>query len=105
MSLIQNTPGDTAADKRLAREARSRLNELQKSMLLVYANLMNYQHNNAAGVTAAQYEKALGADATDYKYVLASMKRLLLKMNPDLKAQLNEIVPKKPDKAATAAAK
>lgn len=100
MPLINNIPNDEAPEQRLAREARARLGEITQSMLLTYGNLMNYQHNNGAGVGPKQYEKALGSDAKDYRYILGAMRRMLLRLNPGLKDQLNEMVPKKPKKTA-----
>lgn len=100
MPLVENTPQDVTPAERLAKEARTRLSELTSSMLLAYGNLMNYQHNNGTGVSADDYLKAHGKDTKDYKYIVGQMRRMLLRMNPDLKAQLNEMVPKRTKKAA-----
>lgn len=100
MPLINDTSKDETPEQRLAKEARTRLSELSNSMLLVYGNLMNYQHNNAANVTSTQYMNALGGDAKDYKYIMGSIRRMLLRMNPALKDQLHEMVPRKAKRAA-----
>lgn len=99
MPLV-NEPTDETPDQRLAREARTRLAELSSAMLLTYGNLMNYQHNNGAGVTADQFHKALSNDAKDFKHIMGQLKRMLLRMNPALKPQLDEMAPKKTKKAA-----
>lgn len=99
MPLVEPSKEETPAE-RLAKEARTRLSEMTNSLLLTLGNLMNYQHNNGANVTPEQFIKALGSDAKDYKFIVGSMRRMLLRMNPSLKAQLREMVPKKTKKAA-----
>jgi hypothetical protein len=94
MPLVNDQSASETPEQKLANETRARLTEYTQSTLLVYGNLMNYRHNNAQGVTKAQLDKALGADAKDFDYVLPAMKRLLLRLNPNLKAQLDEMAPK-----------
>ena len=85
--------------ERLANEARMRINEVYRSVDITYRNLMNYQHNNGEGVTSAQYLDAHGKDRKDYEYILRAMKRLLLRINPAAKEELNALVPKAPKTA------
>src|SRR3954470_3117415 len=98
MPLVEDSANSETPEQKLAREARERLSELTRSMLMVYANLMNYQHNNGDGVSVEKFHKALGADAKDFKSIMGSMKRMLLKLNPSLKPQLNEMVTKRTKK-------
>jgi hypothetical protein len=100
MPLATNSPNEVAPNQRLAIEARARLSELGNVMLLTYGNLLNYQHNNSKGVSPDQFDKALGTDLKDFRYVLRAMKRMLLRLNPAFKAKLTEMVPKKTKKAA-----
>lgn len=87
-------------DQRLANEARARLTELGNAMLLTYGNLLNYQHNNGAGVTPKQFIAALGKDAKDFKYVMGTVRNILLRLHPDMKGQLDTLNPKKAKKPA-----
>jgi hypothetical protein len=100
MPLVNEHPETEAPAQRLVRETKNQLSEFTQTAMIVYGNLMNYQHNNAEGVTAAEYNKAMGADAKDLAPVMRAMKRLILKLNPALKARLNEMVPQKSKKAA-----
>lgn len=94
-----NAAVDTPEQK-LANEARARLTELGNAMLLTYGNLLNYQHNNGAGVTSKQFIAALGKDAKDFKYVMGAVKNILLRLHPDMKGQLDSIHPKNAKKPA-----
>lgn len=90
MPLVANTLSEETPDQKLAKEARARLTEYASTTLIVYSNLMNYRHN--AGVTPAQFDKALGTDLKEFQYILKAMRRMLLKLNPDVKPQLKEMV-------------
>lgn len=90
MPLAANTSSTETPDQKLAKEARARLSEYANSTLIVYSNLMNYRHN--AGVTPEQFDKALGLDLKEFQYILGAMRRMLLKLNPDVKPQLKEMV-------------
>lgn len=100
MPLVTDQPVSEKPETKLAAETRARLTEYTQTTLLVYGNLMNYAHNNSSGVTHVQLKKELGSDAKDFDYVLSAMKRLLLRLNPNLKPQLDAMVPKKAKKAA-----
>lgn len=90
---ITGTPADGLVD-----QAAERLSEFSKTALLVYGNLINYQHNNSIGVTSEQYIKAWGKLGKDYVSAVGALKRLLRKLNPSLKEQLDSMVPKKSKK-------
>jgi len=95
MPLVNDQPVSESPEQKLADQTRERFAEYTRSTLLVYGNLMNYAHNNADGVSHAALKKALGKDAKDWNYVLPTMRRLLLRLNPNLKAELDEMKPKK----------
>lgn len=95
MALVQDEQKTGTPADGLAAEAKIRLREFTNSAFITYGNLMNYEHNNSAGVTSEQYLKAHGKDAKDYVSVTRGIKRLLLKLNPALKDQLNEMIPKR----------
>lgn len=95
MALVTDEKQTGTAADGLALEAKNRLREFTTATFITYGNLMNYQGNNAQGVTKEQFTKALGKDAKDFNYVLGGMKRLLLRLNPALKDQLKEMVPKR----------
>jgi hypothetical protein len=99
MPLVDTSKEETP-EQRLAREARARLAEFTNSTFIVYGNLMNYRHNNGAGVTPEKFDKAFGSDLKDFTSIRRAMRRMLLKLNPALRPQLNEMVPKKTRKAA-----
>jgi hypothetical protein len=100
MPLVSNTPNEETPAQRLAKEARARLAEFTNSTFIVYGNLMNYRHNNGAGVTPEQFDKAFGSDIKDFTHIRRAMRRMLLRLNPALRPQLNEMVPKRVKKAA-----
>lgn len=99
MPLINQTNTPESSDQHLANETRARLTELGNSMLLTYGNLLNYRHNNGKDVTPQQFDKAMGKDAKDLKYVMTTLKRLMLRLHPDMKQQLDALVPQNPKKA------
>lgn len=95
MPLVEDEKQTGTPADGLVAEAKNRLREFANSAFITYGNLMGYEHNNSAGVTSEQYLKAHGKDAKDYVSVMRGIRRLLLQLNPALKDQLNEMVPKR----------
>lgn len=84
----------------LATETRKVLTQLADTTFWAYCQFENYEKNNTQGVKPKEFQKALGKDHKDFVSIKGAMKRLMVKINPEFKDRLANLIPKKTAKKA-----